>query len=342
MSDDKVESKQSKGGKARAKALGAEGRKAIARQAALARWDVDVPRASHEGSFAIGDSEIRAAVLPNGMRLLTQSTFLLALGRARTPKAGTGALATVDDTPFFLQADVLKPFVSENLLKSTTPIFFIDKSGRRAVGYDAQLLPGVAEVYLRFRDSYLSRGKEVPSRYAHIVKACDILTRGLAATGIVALVDEATGFQESRAKDELANFLQAFIAKELRQWVRTFPTSFFRQLCRLKGIPFPTDMRLPRYFGHIVNDIVYNRLAPGVRDELEARNPAGENGRRRTKNFQWLSENMGHPKLLHHLGLLEGLASGFDDGDWESFYAKVNARFPNYKALPLFRNADGA
>ena len=70
------------------------------------------------------------------------------------------------------------------------------------VGYDAELLPQVAEVYLKMRDFYLSEGKEVPRQYHHIVKACDLIMRGLAHVGIVALVDEATGYQEVR--DRLA------------------------------------------------------------------------------------------------------------------------------------------
>jgi hypothetical protein len=40
-----------------------------------------------------------------------------------------GVLNTVDGIPFFLQAEVLKPFISEDLLQSTTPIFFRDHSG---------------------------------------------------------------------------------------------------------------------------------------------------------------------------------------------------------------------
>jgi hypothetical protein len=87
-------SPQEKGALARAESLTSEQRTEIARQAAAARWNLDVPQATHEGSFNIGSAEISAAVLPNGQRLLTQSTFLLTIGRARTPKAGTGVMTT--------------------------------------------------------------------------------------------------------------------------------------------------------------------------------------------------------------------------------------------------------
>jgi len=72
----------------------------------------------------IGDAVLVAAVLGNGKRLLSQGTVLQAIGRSRTPKAGTGGFTTVDELPFFLQAEVLKPFISEELMMSTTPILF--------------------------------------------------------------------------------------------------------------------------------------------------------------------------------------------------------------------------
>lgn len=137
---------KAKGGHARRDALSADKRREIARKAALARWNADIPQADFEGVFRIGDTEVAAAVLPNGKRLLTQSTFLRALGRSRSPKAGTGVLSTVDGLPFFLQAEALKPYISEDLRMSTTPIFFRTKSGGKAVGYDAELLPMVCEV----------------------------------------------------------------------------------------------------------------------------------------------------------------------------------------------------
>src|SRR5438045_9606339 len=112
--------------------------------------------ANFEGSFNIGPTELSAAVLQDETRIITQATFLRALGRARSPKAGTGVLSTVDELPFFLQAEALKPFISDDLMQSTTPIFYRVQAGGKGVGYDARLLPLVAEVYLGFRDADLS------------------------------------------------------------------------------------------------------------------------------------------------------------------------------------------
>lgn len=193
---------RAKGGHARAAALTPERRKEIAKKAIEARWAKDLPYATHEGDAHIGSAIIPAANLNDGRRVLSQGQFLRSIGRSRSPKAGTGALSTVDELPFFLQADALKPFISDDLRVSTKPVFYLSKSGQRAVGYDALLLPKVCNVYLDFRNAELAKNGAVPRRYEHIIRACDMLSRGLQEVGIIGIVDEATGFQEVR--DRLA------------------------------------------------------------------------------------------------------------------------------------------
>jgi hypothetical protein len=321
---------KARGGHARAEALTPEQRKEIARKAALTRWEGEIPQASHEGKFGIGKTTISAAVLPNHKRLLTQATFLRALGRSRSPKAGTGVLTTVDGIPFFLQADVLKPFISEELLASTTPVFFLDKKGRRMVGYDATLLPAVAEVYLKFRDQCAEKKVPIPERYAHIIAACDLVMRGLARVGIIALVDEATGFQYDRPRRDLEEYLKKFLSESLVRWARTFPNDYFKHLCRLKGVELRPDMRLPQYFGHLTNDLVYRRIAPGLLKSLKERR--AERGRPSNKLYWWTSEELGHPALLLHLGTCVGLMK--INTDYDEFYAQLNKVAPIYPKVP--------
>ena len=61
----------------------------IASNAAAARWNI--PKATHEGTLRIGTTKIQCAVLQDGTRLLTQSGFLLAIGRSRTPERPNGS-----------------------------------------------------------------------------------------------------------------------------------------------------------------------------------------------------------------------------------------------------------
>ncbi len=317
-------------GEARAKALTKERRSEIAKQAAASRWDGALPVAEHEGDFPLGGAPISSAVLQNGTRIITQATFLRALGRSRSPKAGTGVLSTVDDLPFFLQADALKPFISDDLVQSTNPIFYRAKSGAKGVGYDARLLPLVAEVYLQFRDATIREKGEPPARYEKMIAAADVLIRALANVGIIALVDEATGFQSARAEDALQRILNDFIAKELQPYIPTFPSNFYRQIFRLRGLEFPKDpVKRPQYFGKITNDIVYQRLAPGVLEELRAVTPRLNSGRLSKKLFQRLTQTRGYPKLREHLGAVVAYMELSDD--WHDFMRKLNRLKPKFE-----------
>ncbi len=220
------------------------------------------------------------------------------MGRAGKAKGGHGATAIeegVDKLPSFLAANYLKPFVSSDLIKSTAPVIFRTPNGAKAFGYHAQLLPKVCRAYLEARDAGMTNKSQ-----EHIVRAADILMRGLAEVGIVALVDEATGYQKDRAKNELVKILEAFVAKELKPWVKTFPAEYYAQLFRLYHIPFPPEKPQwrPQFFGKITNDVVYDRLAPELLPELKK---AASKADKKARLHQWLTNDLGHPKLREHL-----------------------------------------
>lgn len=318
---------KAKGGAARAKSLTTEQRKEIARKGAAARWNANLPVAKYEGRFNVGSSELSCAVLPDGKRVINQATFLTALGRSRSPKAGTGVLSTVDDLPFFLQAKALQSFISDELRETTPPILYVTKSGEKGIGYDALLLPKVAEVYLKYRDHMLKEKGEIPAQYEHIVVAADLLVRGLANVGIVALVDEATGYQEVRDRHALQAILDEFLAKELAAWAKRFPDEFYKQIFRLRGWEWKgLQVKKPQVVAHYTNDIVYDRLAPGILEELQKKNPKNEKGRRTAKHHQWLTEDVGHPALAQHLhGVIMLMKTS---GSWEDFINKLNIAAP--------------
>ncbi len=59
---------------------------------------------------------------------------------------------SLDDLPAFLRSNNLKPFITNELRDSTTPIIFKTDRGKKAFGYRASLLPLVCQVYLEARD----------------------------------------------------------------------------------------------------------------------------------------------------------------------------------------------
>ena len=299
----------SKGGASRAAKLSPEQKKAQARLAAESRWGADLPQATHEGPLPIGNAVLAAAVLPSGKRVLSQATFLKALGRSRSPKAGTGVLSTVDALPFFLQADVLKPFIKEELRMSTTPLFFRFKNSRRAVGYDALLLPRVCEVYKKLHSSLTERlagndlaeakrAKNTFEQYKHIIDACATLETGFAQRGIIALVDDATGYRGDQLKEDVLRVIAAYMSPTLYRWTQKFRPAFFEEMYRLHGWEYkPRNTKHPQYTGKFITKFVYEPLPPGVLEEMKSRLPKNESGNRRAKLWQTLSADTGIPHL---------------------------------------------
>ncbi len=122
--------------------------------------------------------------------------------------------------------------------------------------------------------------------------------RGLSVVGIIALIDEATGYQEVRDRDALRQIFEGYFRQELAAWVKRFPDQFYREIYKLRGWPW-SGMGKNRYsvVAHYTKDLIYERLAPGVLEEMEKRNPKTETGKRQSKHHQWLSEDLGIPKL---------------------------------------------
>ena len=307
--------------------LSPEERTAQARLAATARWE-DVPTATHIGELHIGELILPCAVLPDGTRVISQGGVTTAFGpvsggwqaRKRAEDEHTGGL------PSFLVAKSLKPFIDNDLVtRVTTPQKYRDpRGGPIRIGLEAGLLPKVCEVWLRARDATSLTKIQLP-----VADRADVLMRGLAHTGIIALVDEATGYQRDRASDALAKILEAFIAKELRPWIPTFPADLYEQMFRLRGLPFPSiSVKRPQYFGNLTNDIVYKRLAPGVLAELKKVTPRNDGGRPTAKYFQSLTANAGYPKLKEHLGAV--VAYMRISKTWEDFMKILNEQYPRF------------
>lgn len=329
---------KAKGGYARAAKLTPEERKEIAQNAAKERWgEPRIPKATHVGEIKIGNKIIPCAVLEDGTRVLTQEGFLKAIGRSGKPAAGRGSV--VEKIAPFLALDNLKPFINDELVSSTMPVRFTPLKGSKAFGYKAEILPKVCDVYLRARDE-----KALLQSQLKFAQACDILMRGLAHVGIVALVDEATGYQAIRPRDALQAYLQSIISKELAAWTKKFPDEFYENIYKLKGWVWP-GMKKNRFsiVAHYTRDLVYERIAPGLLEELEKKSPKDETGNRENKLHQWLTNDIGDPMLsqhLHSLIMFQRLALSNGYG-WIRFVKMVDQVLPKKGAtLEMNLNLD--
>lgn len=317
---------KAKGGKARAAALTPEQRSESAKKAATARWAA--PKALYAGVLSIGELQIDCAVLPDGTRVLSQRGVGRALGRSH---GGADFRKSDDDPaggklPFFMSAKTLFPFVSEELLLlARSPIQYQQtKGGGLAHGISASALPQVCEVWLRARDAGVLTKSQLP-----VAARAEMIMRGLAHVGITALVDEATGYQDVRDRQALQAILDQYLRKELAAWAKRFPDEFYNQMFRLKKWQrkdLSSPSRRPGAAGMYTNDLVYERLAPGILQELEARNPKDARGNRKGKHHQLLTEDVGHPALSQHIHALIALMRA--SSSWDQFMLLLNAAFP--------------
>ena len=256
----------------------------------------ELPDATHTGTINMAGFGLSCAVLEDGTRVLTQSSFLRALGRKGNPVPYEGDSFR---TPAFLRAKNLQPFVTDDLLKSSIPVIFrYPDNNLTAYGYKAELLPEVCDIYLQARDA-----KMLHTSQKEVAVHCDIIMRGLARVGIVALVDEATGFQYIRARNALEELLEQWIDKGYEKWLKVFPDEYYQEIYRLRDWPYDevVPKNRPGVVGTITNDIVYSRLAPYVLDALKEATPRNQEGKHKRKLHQHLTPDHGRIKLREHL-----------------------------------------
>lgn len=317
------------GGIERAKRLSPEKRQEIARKAAASRWDRanDVPQAAYTGELRIGDMSFPCSVLSNGDRILTQSDFMDGMGMYYSGWVAKNRSLedAAADVPHFLSFKSLKPFVDRHLgdLQSII-VKYRTEGGNLAHGIRADIIPKICDVWID-ADEQANLG----SRQKTVAAKARTLMRALAHVGIIALVDEATGYQKERATDALSRILEAFIAKELQPWVKTFPDEYYSQLFRLRGLNYPSEsVRRPQYFGHLTNDIVYKRLAPAVLDELKSSTPKTPSGRNKSHFHRRLTTELGHPKLREHMASV--VTAMKLSKDYNDFIEKLDIIHPRY------------
>lgn len=324
---------KAKGGIARAEKLSPEERKAIAtKEVAGKRAKAALPVLLHRGELSIAGASIPCAVidLKDGkepVRVLTETGISTALlggrsGASKRLKKQAAEAGGGESLPIFVAPARLKPFIDDAAKEVLKPIEYVD-GGRVVQGFDAAALPVVCDIWLRAREAGALQEQQMDK-----AQKAEILTRALAKVAIIALVDEATGYQAIRAKDSLAKILEAFVAKELQPYLRAFPADYYEQLFRLYKLPFPPEGNkswCPAFFEHITNEVVYSRLAPDLLPELKRLASKAE---RKAKLHQWLTQDIGHPKLREHLASIVTIMKLSQTP--EQFKASVNMIHPRY------------
>jgi hypothetical protein len=291
----------SKGGHARANVLTREERRDIARQAVAARWaragktvtfevkpDPELipdkpstdglPFSMLRGTLQIGNVQLECHVLSDTRRVLTQREVVRVITAGR--ESGN------------LQAYLQTKVFADNPLDLGAMIQFkVPGTQYIANGNEATILIEICERYLEARNTGILRGKQ-----RDLAKQAEIIMRACAKVGIIALIDEATGYQKIRAKQALQLKLKAFIAEDMQEWAHMFDEEFFFELARMEGIHYSPRSR-PIRWGKYIMAFVYDAIDQDVGNTLRELNPGPHY---KQNHHQWL-ETYGRQRVHDHL-----------------------------------------
>ncbi|MDE0536937.1 P63C domain-containing protein [Tenacibaculum sp. L6] len=289
-------------------------------------------KATHEGNLVLNEFNISAYNLPDGERVLSRIGFLKAIGRTGKAKGGR----QYDDefkTPIFLSANNLKPLLTEEILENSKPILFTDLNGNDSIGYRAELLPQVAHLFsVAYHKNMLKPNQK------HIGIQSDILVKAFLKISITSLVDEATGYQYEREKDELQKILKQYISEELLPWQKRFPDIFYKELFRLNEWDFTVNgiKKRPGVIGTWTKKLVYEQLPKGVLNELEKNVPKSNKGNKTARFHQLLTDDIGNPHLTAQINQIVTLFQLSDNMKhmWEQF-ERLKLRQSGQMELPF-------
>ena len=249
-------------------------------------------KVTHQGKWEVGnDIVIDCYVTDSKLRLLS----LRGTARAMNLKGGgSGALLRN------LKSKWIQPYLSNHLkewtiVAETTILSKIKAvSGASFIPFEASLFVDICKAYVvAHNDGILNdTQKIIAERLLGIMSA-------FAKVGIVAIVDEITGYQEEREKDELQKILSAYISEELLPWQKKFPDEFYRELFRLNGWEYSLHgiKKRPGVIGTWTNKLIYDELPPDVTEELKNKVPISLSGNKTVRMHQYLTEDIGNSHL---------------------------------------------
>ena len=308
----------------------------IARSAALARWSDAGGKVRHsidEGILEFAGMKFRCAVLDDESRVISGTEFMRVMGIYRS-----GALSrrrSDDDGIYFplhLAFKNLRSFILEDgdlVASLSRPLRYRDMGGSIGEGIPGEVLRRICNVWVRAQQA----GVLGPSQ-EKIAEKAKVLLDALADVAIIALIDEATGYQKRRAQgdiqEKLNAILAAYILPELMPWQKRFPISYYEQLHRVLGWLYDASSTArSAYIGKLTNKLIYEKLPPGVLDELRRRNPKDPTTKRRQhKHHQLLTNDVGNPHLQNQIMAVTTLLRATPDGNWRFFEALFNQAFP--------------
>lgn len=287
----------------------------------------------NKGELDLAGIKIPCYVLEDGTRVLSGRGMQEALKMVDDKNASGHRIVR-----YFTQK-TLNPFITKYLdARHAEPLVCYD-GNHRINGYKAELLPDICDAFLQARKEI-----DLSPRQLIIAEQCEILMRSFARVGITALVDEATGYQYDRERDELQQILKKYISEELLPWQKRFPDIYYKELFRLNGWDFTVKgiKQRPGVIGKWTNTLIYKQLPKGVLDELKKKTPMNEKGHRTARYHQFLTVDVGEPNLAAQINQIITLFQLSDNMEhmWSQF-EKLKLRQNGQLELPFQFDNEG-
>lgn len=270
---------------------------------------------SHEGTLNLGGITLPCYVLEDGTRVLSgrgMQEALKIVEQDGTQASGTRLLR-------YLNQKSLEPFIYKEKNPGHFEPIVCYKGEQKINGYEASVLTDLCDAFLEARRTIpLSPRQEI------IAAQCELIMRGFAKVGLIALIDEATGYQYQREKDELQIILKSFISEELLKWQKMFPDIFYFEIFRLNKWDYTVKgiKKRPGVIGKWTNKLIYEQLPKGVLEELKQRTPKSKEGNYTARFFQSLTGDIGHPALTAQIYKVIGIMN--ISKTWKEFTENFN------------------
>lgn len=291
----------------------------------------------YDGVLELNNIEIDCYVLEDGTRVLSGREMQRALSMVDEAEEGTQTSGA--RLSRYLNQKTLKPFIYKDKEQGHFEPILCYKGDQKINGFEATVLIDICDAFLQARKEI-----KLSPRQQIIADQCEILIRSFAKVGLIALIDEATGYQYEREAKELQYILKALVSDEILEYQQQFQLSFYREIFRLWGIPFtPQNIkRKPQFIGHLTNKYIYSNLPKGmfVLDKLKSKTPKTKGGNYKYRLHQSLTEDKGREALKKVLYTVEALASiAKDKRDFERLmnekYGQKELPFPDLDKLDV-------
>lgn len=280
------DSPQKRGGVARSRSLSAQERSRIAREAAKRRWgdaNVSAVAGSPDKPIRVGGIEVPCYVLEDGRRVIATNGVLDSMEMAR----GGAMVKGMNRLELFAAQNRLSSFVSDELLERIADPIKFRVGNNTTNGFESDVLIDLAEAVIAADNAGVLQKQQ-----RAIAHRCRVITSSLTRLGLIALIDEATGYQKKRDADELQKILEAYILPEHRPWLQVVPEEFTNEIYRVYGWKRKAQNRGPRYAGKLIRQLVYEKMPKPILPALDEQNPS-QKGYRKHKHHQFLTPKQG-------------------------------------------------